>query len=383
MAFGETIRRIDWWLVLFAVAIAMIGVLFVKSATHEQDFHDLASRQVLYLFAGALAAAVVVAIPYPRILRRAPWLYAAVLLLLAGLPFFGSVLNGARRWYRIFGFGLQPSEFAKIAVIVMLASWFRLRDASRPRDGVLVPMLWTALPVGFVFLQPDLGSSLVFWPIAFAMCYAAGAPPRWLAGVAVAGVALLVLGWFTFLHDYQRVRVETWAGHFGWTEQVIQSDPRVQEMLQHHAYQPWQSLIAIGSGGVDGFGYMAGPQNRFDFLPYRSGDYIFAVVVEETGLVGAAVLLALFVGVVVTSLRVAMLTRERFGRLLAVGVATWIGTQAVLHVAVCAWMVPATGLPMPLVSHGGSGTLAAAIGLALVVNVSGRRELVISADGFR
>jgi rod shape determining protein RodA len=312
-------------------------------------------------------------LPIKRV-RRAAWLcYGVAVVALLLLPVFGAVLNGARRWYVLFGFGLQPSEFAKIAMILALASWLRFRESDRLWDGVLAPLALTALPVTLVFMQPDLGSSLVFWPTALAMCFVAGARLRHLVGVVGTGLAAVVLAWFTLLHDYQRERVTVWLEHFGWDPE----SPAVREMLLGEGYQPWQALIAIGSGGWTGFGYMQGPQNRFEFLPYRSGDYIFAVVAEESGLLGAAAVMLLELLLVAAMLRIAHRTRERFGRLVAVGVASWIGIQSLFHVAVVSWLAPATGLPMPFISHGGSSTLAVWIGVALVVSVGARPQPVL------
>jgi rod shape determining protein RodA len=378
------LRGIDWWVVLLASTIGVLGVLFVHSATFGTEFEALASKQVLFLCAGAIVGAVVVMVPYARFLRSAWAIYALALVALLLVFVFGSVLNGARRWYRVpgLGFTLQPSEFAKLAVVLALASWFRFRDRPGGVDGVLVPALITAVPVGLVFLQPDFGSSLTFWPILFAVAYAAGASGRRLVAFAGAGLAVLVGSWFTILHEYQKSRVRVWLAHFGWDRAAVEGDPEVRALLLGEGYQPWQSLIAIGSGGIDGHGYLQGPQSRFDFLPYRSGDYVFAVVAEETGLVGAVGLLLLYLLLVVGLLRIAMRTRERFGRLVAVGIAAWLGAQAFLHVAVCAWLLPATGLPMPLVSQGGSVTVAAALGIALVLNIGARHEPVLGADGY-
>jgi rod shape determining protein RodA len=188
--------------------------------------------------------------------------------------------------------------------------------------------------------------------------------------------------WVVGLHDYQNERVLVWLDHFGWDRAAVDGDPDVRAVLLDNGYQPWQGLIAVGSGGLTGQGYLQGPQSRFDFLPYRSGDYLFAVVAEELGFVGAAGLVLLYLALVAVILRIGMRTRERFGRLCVVGVATWLGAQAFLHVAVCAWALPATGLPMPLVSQGGSVTVAAALGIALVLNIGARREPVLASDGF-
>lgn len=384
MSVGALLRNVEWWLVLVTAAIASVGVLFVHSATVGSDFEGLASRQVLFLCVGVALGAVVVVVPYARFLRSAWVLYGLAVAALVGVLLFGTVINGAQRWYRLPGLGflLQPSEFAKVAVVLALAAWFRFRDKAGTVDGILTPVLITALPVALVFEQPDFGSSLVFWPILFAVSYAAGVPGRKLATLALLGTLLLVVAWFTVLHDYQKERVLVWSQHFGWDRRAVEMDPDVRGVLLGDGYQPWQALIAIGSGGWLGHGYLQGPQSRFDFLPYRSGDYVFAVVVEEIGLVGAVVVLLLYLAMVIAMLRIAMRTRERFGRLCAVGIAAWLGSQAFLHVAVCAWVLPSTGLPMPLLSQGGSVTVAAALGVAIVVNVGARREPVLASDGY-
>ncbi|MBK8978242.1 MAG: rod shape-determining protein RodA [Planctomycetes bacterium] len=376
----ELLQRIDWWVVLLAATLGAIGVLMVGSATHGLQFEGLAQKQMLYLCAGVGLGIAIVLVPFSRVRRLAWPIYFAVVAALALLPVFGAVLNGARRWYVIFGFGLQPSEFAKCAVVLAVAAWLRFRDASRLADGIVLPLAITTLPVLLVFLQPDLGSSLVFWPTTLGMCYAAGARVRHIAVVVALGLALLVLGWFTVLHDYQKTRVLVWLQHFGWDRAAVDTDPGVREVLLGDGFQPWQSLIAIGSGGWTGFGYMQGPQNRFEFLPYRSGDYVFAVVCEETGLLGALGVIGLELALVTALLGIAIRTRERFGRLCAVGIATWIGTQALIHVAVCSWLLPSTGLPMPFISHGGSATLAVWTGIALVVSVGARNEPVLARE---
>ena len=377
------LRRIDWWLVLIAGSIAAVGVLFVNSATTVHGgLSPQAARQAVFLCLAVMLGLGVVLVPYPRIMRMAWGVYALAILALLGLPIFGSILNGARRWYTPFGVGVQPSEFAKVAVIIALAAWLRFRSNARTFEGLVVPILITALPVGLIMQQPDLGSSLVFWPVLLAMCYAAGSSGRSILALVVIGAAGLVVAALTILHDYQLTRIEVWWDHFFWDRSAPQIDPEVIETLRQHGYQPWQSLIAIGSGGLTGFGYAQGPQSQFDFLPYRAGDYIYSVIAEETGLVGALGLLGLQVLLSIAVLAIALRTRERFGRLLAVGVAAMLATQALLHIAVCLWLVPATGLPAPLVSQGGSSTLAATLALALAVNVGARVQPVLAADGF-
>lgn len=193
---------------------------------------------------------------------------------------------------------------------------------------------------------------------------------------------LLVFAYFELMHDYQRGRVDVWLDHWSWDDSNIYTH-EVREVLRDKGFQPWQALIAMGSGGWGGYGLGLGPQNRYDFLPYRSEDYVFAVVGEEGGFLGALLVLGLVAALVARLLVIAARTRERFGKLVCVGVAAWLGAQTLFHVAVCGWLVPSTGLPMPLLSYGGSSTLAMLLALALCVNIGARREPILSGDGFR
>ena len=376
-----TLLRVNWWVVLAAATLALIGCAFIRSATlGESSLGGLYAKQLLVLSIAATSAVALVVIPYRRIMSWAWPLYGAALVLLLGLPLFGITVNGAQRWYRLPGFYVQPSELAKLAVVVALASYLRFRAKSRTFDGLLVPMLIAGVPALLVLRQPDLGSALVFLPVMFAMCLAAGAPVRSLLGVLAVGLLAAVAAYFV-LHDYQRGRVDAWVGHFGWGD-YPESDPATRDVIRGPGYQPWQSLIAIGSGGMTGFGFTEGPQNRYGFLPYRFDDYIFSVVAEETGFLGAVGLLGLHGLLVAGLLGIALRSRERFGRLLAVGVAAYFATQTLAHAAVCAWLVPATGLPMPLVSYGGSSTVVSVWMIALALNVGASREPVLAPDGF-
>ncbi|MFN6192901.1 MAG: FtsW/RodA/SpoVE family cell cycle protein, partial [Planctomycetota bacterium] len=232
-----------------------------------------------------------------------------------------------------------------------------------------------------VLRQPDLGSSLVFGPVLLAMCYAAGASARSILLVVLFGLGVAAIAYVELLHTYQRDRVDVWLDHWRWDETNLGTFD-VREKLRGDGFQPWQALIALGGGGLYGAGLGHGPQNRFDFLPYRSEDYLFAVVGEEVGWLGAMAVLGLVAALVTMLLATAMRTRERFGRLVCVGVATWLGTQSLIHVAVCGWLVPATGLPMPFLSYGGSSALSALLGVAVCVNIGARREPVLAGDGF-
>lgn len=391
MRLPRVLADLDWVTVILAGVLALCGLVFIDSATADDlSGRSLAGKQGFVLVMGLVVGAVTVSTHYGRVMRAAWLLYGATVIALALLPWFGVVVNGAQRWYKLpGGFLLQPAEFAKLGLILALASYLRFRHKARIWDGLLVPIGITLVPATLILKQPDLGSSLVLWPVLLAMCLVAGAPPRAIVRVALLGLVVGVAGYFV-MRDYQRGRIDTWREHFAWQPEAVVADndpareaaAKMRVRLRDTAYQPWQALIAIGSGGWSGFGIGRGPQNIHDFLPYRESDYVFAVVAEETGLLGCIGVLGLQMALALRLLWIAARSRERFGRLLAVGVATYLGAQSLMHAAVCAWLVPATGLPMPLVSYGGSSTLVALLGIALALSVSARREPVLSADGF-
>lgn len=377
------LAKVHWWLWLVLAALGLIGLLFVHSATLDRpEFQEQYGKQALFLLC-SLGLSVFLLLPHYNHVLRAGWaIYGGSVISLLLLPYFAPTINGAQRWYAFPGFSVQPSEFAKPAVVIGLAALLRFKDKARTFDGLLLPIALVALPALLILKQPDLGSSLVLWPVLLAMCWTAGAKGRSLAIVCAIGLALAVLAYLFFLHGYQRGRIDAWLAHFTWAQKDL-GDRDVLKALRGTAYQPWQGLIALGSGGWFGFGLMQGPQNRYDFLPYRSEDYVFAVVGEETGWFGCALVLLLHLMLALGILWIAMRTRERFGRLCCVGMAAWLGSQALLHAAVCAWMIPATGLPMPMISYGGSSTLCAVLGVTLCLNIGARREPVLAGDGFR
>jgi rod shape determining protein RodA len=378
----DVLREVDGWLVLVTAALCLCGLVFIGSATHDDPlFHAQQARQALFVACGFGIGVFVVLPHYVHVLRGAWLFFGIVLLALLGLPFFAPEINGARRWYALPGFSVQPSEFAKLAVVLALAALLRFKARARTFDGLVVPMLVAAAPALMVLRQPDLGSSLVFGPVLLAMCYAAGASGRAILLLLAIAVGVFALAYGELLQPYQRDRIEVWLDHWRWAEADLQTF-EVKEKLRGDGFQPWQALIALGGGGMLGAGVGQGPQNRHDFLPYRSEDYVFAVVGEEVGWAGAMVVLALLGVLVWLLLATAMRTRERFGRLVCVGVAAWIGTQTLIHVAVCGWLVPATGLPMPFLSYGGSSALSALLGVALCVNIGARREPILAGDGF-
>jgi rod shape determining protein RodA len=379
----RVLRNVDGWLVVIIAALCLAGLLFIGSATIDDAvFGAQQGRQSLFVIVGLGVGFFVVLPHYVHIMRASWFLYGVAVLALMGLPFFAPSINGARRWYAFPGFSIQPSEFAKIAVVLALAALLRFKSRAKTFEGLIVPMLIAAVPALLILRQPDLGSSLVFAPVLLAMCYAAGASARSIMILLGIAAGVMVFAYFYLLHDYQVVRVEMWGHHWSWDDSNLRTH-EVREMIRGKGFQPWQALIAMGSGGWAGHGLGLGPQNRYDFLPYRSEDYLFAVVGEEGGFLGCLLILGLIAALVIGLINIAGRTRERFGKLVCVGVAAWLGSQSLFHVAVCGWLIPSTGLPLPLLSYGGSSTLAMLLALAICINIGARREPILSGDGFR
>ena len=277
----QALKNVDGWLVLTIVSLCLMGLLYIGSATSDDAlFAAQQGRQALFVVVGLGVGFFVLLPHYVHILRCSWLIYAVAVLALLGLPYFAPSINGAKRWYAFPGFSIQPSEFAKIAVVLALAALLRFKSRAKTFDGLIVPMFVAAVPALLILKQPDLGSSLVFGPVLLTMCYAAGASARSILLLVSIASGIMVFAYFELMHDYQRVRVDVWLQHWSWDDSNINTHS-VREVLRDKGFQPWQALIAMGSGGWIGHGLGMGPQNRYDFLPYRSEDYLFAVVGEE------------------------------------------------------------------------------------------------------
>ena len=360
---------VEWGL---ALAIGAIGVVFIHSATlDDENFAGQAPRHAAALVALALLMAPVAYLPRARLLRAAWLVYCGAVVMLALVPVFGVTINGAKRWFRVAGTSIQPTELLKPALILVLARWLRFRSKAGFVESVGVPLALTVVPFLLMVRQPDLGSALSLLPVLLAMCWVSGARARTLIAIAVLGVLCLVAV-FPALHGYQKERILVW---------LAQSEMS-QVQRSGAGYHLWQSLVAVGSGGLTGSGLFEGLQNRFDFLQYRSTDFLFAVVAEETGLVGGLTMIAVYLGFCILMLRRAARIRDRFGRLLAAGVAAYFATHLFIHVGVCTGLLAPTGLPLPLLSYGRSSLIGAWAALALFAHASLQRERNLSGDMF-
>jgi rod shape determining protein RodA len=355
-----TWARSDWGLVIAAAGLSVVGALLVWSATRQEAGSALLYRHLLFTGLGIALAAVVTRTGHHLLRALAPVLYTvSVLGLVLVLTPLGSTVNGSHSWILLpGGFSVQPSELAKVALCLGLATALgdRLDRGARPtRRDLLLAAVAALVPVGLVMLQPDLGSALVLGALALGVVALSGAPARWLAVVAGVGAAAVALALTTpVLSGYQRDRLTAFLDP--------QADP------QGFGYQTRQVRLAIGTGGWQGQGLFQGRQTQGGYIPYQETDFVFSVAGEELGFLGAAGLLLLLGFLVLRTVLVAGRARDAFGRLVALGVAVWFTVQVFENVGMNLGLMPVTGLPLPFVSYGGSSMLACWLAIGLVNN---------------
>jgi len=363
-ALQQTLRRMDWWMVLCIIALLLVGIAFIFSASYRSDGTAMAgfySKQIVWAGAGLALFFLFALLDYRRLRDSAWWLYALGLLLLVLVFFIGKKVYGAYRWLNLFGINIQPSEFGKLATLVLLARFLGRpgRDVQEPKV-VAQTLLLIGVPFLLILKEPDLGSASMLVPLAFVMMYAAGVPMKYLGILVLMGVLLMPVGWFG-LGDYQKERI------------LVFFDPGRDPLGS--GWNKIQSEIAVGSGGFSGKGYLKGTQNVLGFLPRTVAptDFIYSVIAEEVGFVGSLALLALYAMLLMSGIRAALAARDKLGRLLAVGVTGLVFCHVFVNIAMTIGLLPITGLPLPLISYGGSFMVSTMIGLGIVQSVYVRR----------
>ena len=360
----QKLLEINWLLVLVIMLIAAVGFAMLYSAANGQ-IDPWASRQMIRFAAGLALMLGIAVIDIRSWLRHAYLIYAAALLLLVAVELLGVVGMGARRWVDLGLFQLQPSEVMKIALVLALARYYHgllLEEVERKR-WLIVPLVMIAAPVALVMRQPDLGTAILLLATATAMLLLAGVR-LWKFGVALGAIILAIpLAWRFLLHGYQKDRVLTYL------------DPERDPLGA--GYHIMQSKIALGSGGLFGKGFMQGTQSHLSFLPERQTDFIFTMLAEEFGLIGCLGLLSLYVFVIAYGYAIAARARNHFGRLLATGVITTFFLYVFINMAMVMGLIPVVGVPLPLVSYGGTSMMSLLIGFGLVLSVYVHRDVTI------
>lgn len=359
------ISHFDWTLFLLAVGLVLLGVVTIYSANYDiaaQHAGALPSRQLIWLGLGLVAMFAALALDYHYVDRLAYPFFAVILLLLLVVDVVGHSGGGSQRWINMGFFRLQPSEPAKVAIVLVMAKYFQ---EDEPRGGYRLRDLWVpfALVAPLVFLtliQPDLGTAIILGMVFMSMILLGGLRLKSFFCLAGAGLACLPIAW-QFLRPYQRERVLTFI------------DPDRDPLGA--GYHVIQSQIAVGSGQLFGKGYLRGTQNRLDFLPAQHTDFIFAVFSEEWGFVGCFILLACYFALIVYGLKVVERAKDRTGALLVFGTLSIIFWHVVINVAMVAGVLPVVGVPLPLFSYGGSALATMMFAIGLMINVSMRRYI--------
>ncbi len=363
---GAVWRLYDLQLTIYAVLLASFGLVMAYTNSVEEgssvlDAGSTFLRGLMWAAIAIVVFALATAFDY-KWLKTLAWpIYLANLGLLAVTLAVGTGVGGSARWVPIGPFQFQFSELAKILTIVVLANYLSARQG---RLDSVVSILGACLLVGpalvLVMLQPDLGTSLVFAALLAGMLFLSGASLRWLGILGAAAAAAVPFAWTHVLHDYQRERLLSF----------LSPTPDIQGA----GYQLYQSLIAVGSGGWTGKGLTNGTQNQLNFLPVQTTDFVFAILAEELGLLGALVLFALFAALLWRVLLCGWRSRDPFGLVFASGLATMILFQIIVNIGMVIGVMPITGIPLPFVTHGGASLISLALGLGVLQSINIRQS---------
>jgi len=358
----DRFAKLNWGIITILIALAFVGVLMHFSVssgawtdmplTHGIRF--VAMMSIIVLAAMFLDARFWLAISYP--------LYALALLLLVAVEVAGSTRMGATRWLDIGPLSLQPSELMKVGIVLALARYYHSLDPRKTGTVLwaIPPFLMIVAPVALVMHQPDLGTSLMILFAGIAVMFLGGLLWRIIGAGAIVAVGGAIFAYTSLLHDYQRDRVNVFLG--------ITDDPLGA------GYHVLQSKIAIGSAGLLGRGYLQGTQSQLDFLPEKHTDFIFTMIVEEFGLLGGALVLGLFGALMALTMQVALRARSLFGRLAAAGIAATLACYVFINTAMVIGLVPVVGIPLPIISFGGTAMFTLLAGYAIVLSIDLHRD---------
>ena len=367
LSLTQKIWQINWMIVLLLCVIAGIGFAMLYSAANG-SFNPWASRQMIRFGIGFTLMIVVCLIDIRVWFKYAYFLYLAALALLVAVEFAGSGAMGAQRWISVGAFQLQPAEIMKIALVLALARYFH--GAGAEDLGRLlylaIPLMLLALPTALLLRQPDLGTAVMLVLAGVAIFFTAGVR-IWMFGLALAGtIAAIPVAW-QFLHDYQKARILTFF------------DPETDPLGA--GYHILQSKIALGSGGVLGKGFLQGSQSQLKFLPEKQTDFIFTMLAEEFGLVGGVGLLVLYLMLFAYGFAISLRARSQFGRLLAMGLTSTLFLYVFINVGMVMGILPVVGVPLPLISYGGTAMLTVLMAFGLLLGIYIHRDVKIGRRG--
>ncbi|HEX3881097.1 MAG TPA: rod shape-determining protein RodA [Stellaceae bacterium] len=367
LTFVDRLRGIRWGLIALITAIACLGFATLYSAANGnlQPWSEKQMTRFAFAFVPMIAAAL---IDIRHWFRLAYWIYGLALVLVVAVDLHGLVGLGAQRWINLGFMQLQPSEVMKVAMVLALAHYFHALQTEEVGrvSKVVVPVVLIVVPVGLVLKQPDLGTAVMLLVTGGVVLFLAGVR-LWMFAVGLAAAAgIAPLAW-SMLRGYQKARLYTFL------------DPNTDPLGA--GYHILQSKIALGSGGLFGKGFLEGTQTHLSFLPEKQTDFIFTIIAEEFGLIGGLALLALYAIVITYCFAIALRSRNHFGRLLGLGLATNFFLYVFINTAMVIGLLPVVGVPLPLISYGGTAMVTVMLGFGLLMNVSIHRDVRISRLG--
>jgi len=356
---GTSIRDYDWWLLAIALAICGVGVLEIWSATHTSHLAGMHTHQMEWIGLGFILMLALSRLDYHTIMDQAPILYLIAIIALIAVLAMGHTRFGAKRWLPILGGLLQVSELVKLIIIVVMARFFaEVRTDELSLQDLIKAGLLVGIPLVLILKQPDLGTALVLMPMLIVGAFLAGLQWKHAAVIVLIGVLMLPVGWH-FLKPYQKERVTSFL--------------HPEEDAKGSGYQVLQSKIAVGSGGFWGKGFGNGSQNQLGYIPVRYSDFIMSAWAEEQGFKGVLLALGLYMALLLRLVQNAQRAKDRAGMFLVMGVTAALGFHVLVNVAMVIGAMPVTGIPLPLMSYGGSATLFVFLAIGLVMNVRLRR----------
>jgi rod shape determining protein RodA len=391
-----------------ALALIAIGIITVYSVGHpaentpaqqSEDLGGFWAKQVKFAAVAAIAFIALNLINYRKLGAASYWIYAYVLLcvLLVGryvinLPFVPEI-NNSHRWIKFGGLpALQPSEICKLAYILALAWYLRYRSNYRRFTALIGPFVLTLLPMVMILLEPDLGTVLLMMPVLFTMLFVAGAKVKHLLIIILLTIIISPLMW-RHMNHYQRIRISSVLLQNKWVQNKAEQHPTIGRILvgTDFSRQKWENTwgyqlnrakFAIASGGLTGYGFRRGPFIKYDFLPTRHNDFIFAVIAHQWGFLGCLGLLFLYVIIIACGLEIAANNTDPFGRLLAIGIVAMFTVEIIVNISMAIGLMPITGLTLPLVSYGGSSLLVSTAAVGLLNNVGRCRPFSVAPKSF-
>jgi rod shape determining protein RodA len=352
-------RDYDWWLLAIVAAICTLGVIEIYSATHGSALVGMHTRQIRWIIVGTVLMFIFSRLDYHVILDQAPILYIVGIVALTAVLLFGHRRFGAQRWIPILGEFFQVSELVKLIIIIVLARFFaEVRTDELSLQDLIKAGLLVGVPLVLILKQPDLGTALVLMPMLIVGAFLAGLQWKHAVAIVLIGLLMLPVGWH-FLKPYQKERVTSFL--------------HPEEDAKGSGYQVLQSKIAVGSGGFWGKGFGNGTQNQLGYIPVRYSDFIMSAWAEEQGFKGVLLALGLYMALLLRLVQNAQRAKDRAGMFLVMGVTAALGFHVLVNVAMVIGAMPVTGIPLPLMSYGGSATLFVFLAIGLVMNVRLRR----------